>query len=184
MNSKSGRWPGGGYLPLYWHHDAIWRIGDDDKGHGKLTSRRTDCEPPSCEQCHHDQHCSIMSCHVMTWEQDHDDNYTRTCTNARTRWPSLQARFTSFPSLELMTTWSGEPISISYLALGLYIRVARPPFHGNRLSRLHLGSHSPHSSYLFPLAYTPHCKNFRAFNRGTHTRTLPKTGHRASHELV
>ena len=31
----------------------------------------------------------------MTWAQDHDDNHTRTCTDAKTRWLSLQAKFTS-----------------------------------------------------------------------------------------
>jgi hypothetical protein len=83
------------------------------------------------------------------------------------------------PSLRLTSTRSREPHSVCNLAPGLYIRAVRPPIQGDGLSRLHSGGLSPHSSNLFPLAYTPYCKNFRAFNRGTRTQTLSETGRRA-----
>jgi hypothetical protein len=88
--------------------------------------------------------------------------------------PSLLAS----PSLGLTTTRSVEPFSICNMAPKLY-KEGRPPIQGDGLLRLHSGIRSPHSSYLFPLAYTPYCKNFRAFNRRTRTRTLSKTERRA-----
>jgi hypothetical protein len=74
------------------------------------------------------------------------------------------------PSLRLLTIRSGEPLSVCNLTLGLYIRIAGPPIQGDRLSRLHSSSPSLHF-YLFPLAYTPYCKNFRVVNWGTRTRS-------------
>jgi hypothetical protein len=71
-----------------------------------------------------------MPRHAMMWAYDLDDNNTRTYTNAKTRWPSLQAKFTSFPSLGLMTTGSGELISICNLAPRLYIRWPGLPSRG------------------------------------------------------
>jgi hypothetical protein len=84
----------------------------DDEGHSKFTSHRTVGESPPCQQCHHDRHCSIMPRHAATWAQDHNNNHTWTCADAKTRQPSVQAKFTSFPSLRLMTTRSGEPFSL------------------------------------------------------------------------
>jgi hypothetical protein len=60
----------------------------------------------------HDQHCSTMAPHVAMWAQDHDDNHARTYTKTKTRWPSLQDKIASFPSLRLTTTRSGEPTSL------------------------------------------------------------------------
>jgi hypothetical protein len=151
---------------------------DDDEGHDKFTSHRTVGEPPPCQQCPHDRQCSIMPWHATTWAQDHEDNHTQMCADAKTRWPSMKAKFTSFPSLRLTTTLFGGPLSVCNLALRLYIKVARRPLQGDVLSRLHLGSPSP-LSYLFPSTYTPHSKNLRAFNQGTHTRPLSETGRRA-----
>jgi hypothetical protein len=86
-------------LPSHCHHGAIKRIGDDDEGHGKTTSCRTVGELAACQQCRHNRHCSIMPCHAMTWEQnhnDHDDDHTWTCDDGRIRQACLQAKFTCF----------------------------------------------------------------------------------------
>jgi hypothetical protein len=101
----------------------------------------------------------------MRWRQDKDGLPCR---------PSLLVS----PSLRLTSTQSEEPHSVCNLAPGLYIRAVRPPIQGDGLSRLHSGGPSPHSSNLFPLAYL-HCKNFRAFNRGTRAQTLSETRRRA-----
>jgi hypothetical protein len=47
--SKGDRRPRSSYLVLYYHHDAIDRAGDDDKGHDKTMSCRTVDEPPPCQ---------------------------------------------------------------------------------------------------------------------------------------
>ena len=70
------------------------------------------------------------------------------------------------PSLRLTTTRSEEPHSVCNMAPELYIRVAKPP-----ISRLYSGSPSPHSSYLFPLAYTPHCKELSIQPRNAHSNS-------------
>jgi hypothetical protein len=105
-DQQSGQQPRGGYLLPHCRHDATRRTGDDDEGHGELTSHGAVGEPPPCQQCRHDRHCSITPCHAVTWAQDHDDNHTRTYADAKTRRLFLQAKFTSFPSLWLTTTQS------------------------------------------------------------------------------
>jgi hypothetical protein len=181
MTSKGGQRPRSSYLLPRRRHDATKRTGDDDEGHGKITSRRTVYEPPLCQQCRHDRHCSIMACHTATLDQDHDEDHTRMCDDVRTRRACLQAKLTclSLPRAHDHSV-RRTPFSICNMAPGLYKRATKPPIQGNKLSRFHSGIRSPHSSYIFPLAYTPYCKRFRAFNRGTQTRTLCETGHRAS----
>jgi hypothetical protein len=82
-DQQGDRRPRGGYLLPHCRHDATGRTGDDDGGHSKLTSHRTVGEPPPCQHCRHDWHCSIMSCHAATWAQDHNDNHIRTYADAR-----------------------------------------------------------------------------------------------------
>jgi hypothetical protein len=148
---------------------------------GKTTSHRIVGEPPPCQQCRHDWHCSITPRHTTTLDQDHDEDHTRTCNDTRTRRACLQAKLTCFSLPRAHDHLAGRtPLSTCNLAPGLYIRVTRPPIQGDKLSRLYSGIRSPHSSYLFPLAYTPCCKRFRVFNRGTQTRTLSEIGCRAS----
>jgi hypothetical protein len=81
--------------------------------------------------------------------------------------------------LRLTTTRSREP-------LFLYWPSTRTLYKGRQASQprgqtleTSFGHPSPHSSYLFPLAYTPYYKKFRAFNRGTCAQTLSETGRKA-----
>jgi hypothetical protein len=103
---------GDGYLLPHCRHDAPGRTGDDNEGHGKLTSHRIAGESTPCQQCRHDRHCSIMPHHAATWAQDHDNNHAWTYADTKTRRPSLQAKISSFPSLRLTTTRLGEPTSV------------------------------------------------------------------------
>jgi hypothetical protein len=135
-------------------------------------------EPPPCQQCRHDWHYSTTSPHTATWAQDYDDSYARTYTNIKTRRASLQAKIASFPSLGLMTACRENITLCTWPSPKLHIRVARAPFQGDGLSRLHSGSPSP-LSYLFHSSCILQCKNFRAFKRGTRTRSFSKTGRRA-----
>ena len=61
-------------VATYSRTDATRRTGDDDEGHSEPTSYRTAGEPPLCQQCRHDRHCSTTPCNTTTWEQDRNDH--------------------------------------------------------------------------------------------------------------
>ena len=96
----------------------------------------------------------------------------------KTRWPSLVAKSASFPPSGSWLHGRENLLLCMWPSLGLYIRAVRTPIQGDGLS-IHSGSPSP-LSYLFHSSCIPHCKNFRAFNRGTRTRSFSKTRRRAS----
>jgi hypothetical protein len=145
----------------------------------KTTTRtmlhKTAGEPPPCLQCCHGWHSSTTSHHVTTWPQDYDNNHAHTYSTIR----HSSLRFTALRSGEpspLYMPWPrtlykssqsthlGDPTLIhSFLH---YRRALEASLWAARLSALDL---LPIPPFLYP-----HCKNFRPFKRGTHTRSSLK----------
>ena len=118
----------------------------------------------------------------MTCPQDHNDNQAQTCTS---RWRSLQAKLAR-PSLRLTTPLSGEPIVLYAPSPQTLYKGSQDThldrFTSSTISLILHHSRAPRASlqavHLLALALLPlpsfshpHCKNFRAFKRGTHTRS-------------
>jgi hypothetical protein len=121
--------------------DGPRRSRGDDEGHGKTMSHRTARESPPCLQGRHNWHSSNTPPHAMTWAEDHDDNHAQTYATPRQDGVPCKP---SYPS-KAWDSW--------------IIHSGSPP--------------SSFSSTLLPLPLLlhPHCKNFKAFKRGTHTRS-------------
>ena len=138
-------------------------------------------EPPSKPQCRHGRHSSATSHPAATRPEDHDDSHNRTCTRRRR---SLQAKLAR-SSLRLTTLWSGEPSSLyspwpRTLHKGSQdTHLGDPTLIHSFLHRRRASEASLRAAHLLALAllplppflHPPHCKNFRAFKRGTRNRS-------------
>jgi hypothetical protein len=119
----------------------------------KATPHRTVGEPSPCQQYRHDWHCSATPCHAHGMGSKTTTTMPRCTMTPGQDNMACQASLLTSPSLGLSTTRVGRThLSTCNLAPELYIRMVRPPFTGDGLSKLHSGFRPPHSSYLESLS--------------------------------